>query len=72
MNKKTKHNLINIGTSKEKSIKKITEDIIKILKINLKIKFNNNKKLDGMKSKVLDTSIAKSMVGSLEQILKKL
>ena len=59
MNKKIKHNLINIGTSKEKSIKAITQDIIKILKINLKIKFNKNKKLDGMKSKVLDTSIAK-------------
>ena len=28
---------------KEKSIKAITQDIIKILKINLKIKFNKNK-----------------------------
>ena len=60
MNKKVKHSLINIGTSKEKKIKDYIKLILKILKIKLKIKFDNNKNLDGMKSKVLDTGIARS------------
>ena len=58
MNKKIKHSLINIGTSKEMSIKDYTKIIKKILKVNINVKFDNNKKLDGMKSKVLDTSLA--------------
>ena len=33
--------------------------ILKILQINLKIKFDNNKKYDGVKSKVLDTKLAR-------------
>ena len=37
---------------------KITKIIKKILKVNINVKFDNNKKLDGMKSKVLDTSLA--------------
>ena len=60
MNKKVKHSLINIGTSKEMSIKDYTKIIKKILKVNVNVKFDNNKKLDGMKSKVLDTSLALS------------
>ncbi len=60
MNKKVKHSLINIGTSKEFSIKDFTKKILKTLNINLKIKFNNNQKLDGIKNKVLNTQIAKS------------
>ena len=59
MNKKVKHFLINIGSSQEKSIKEFAKLILKVLKVKLKIKFDNNKKLDGMKSKVLDTTLAK-------------
>ena len=40
------------------SIKDYTKIIKKILKVNINVKFDNNKKLDGMKSKVLDTSLA--------------
>ena len=58
MNKKTKHTLINSGTSKEYSIKQIAKYILKILDLNLKIKFDNNSKYDGIKSKVLDTTVA--------------
>ena len=58
MNKKTKHSLINIGSSKEFSIKAYANMILKILNIKLKIKFDNNKKYDGVYSKVLDTKIA--------------
>ncbi len=58
MNKKTKHTLINIGTSKEYSIKHVAKKIVEILCLNLKIKFDNNSKLDGVKSKVLDTTVA--------------
>ena len=58
MNIKIKHSLINIGSSKEYSIKVYANMILKILKINLKIKFDNNKKYDGVYSKVLDTKIA--------------
>ena len=60
INKKTKDTLINIGTSKQYSIKTIANRIIKILKLNIKIKFDNNSKFDGVKSKVLNTNIAKS------------
>ncbi len=59
LNKKTIHSLINIGTSKEYSIKKIANKIVKILDLKIKIKFDNNSKFDGTMSKVLDTSIAK-------------
>ena len=59
MNKAVKHSLINIGTSKEKSIKEFGETILNTLGFKLKIKFNGDRNLDGMKSKVLDTSLAK-------------
>ena len=52
--------MINIGTSKEYSIKLIAENIVKILNLEIKIKFDNNAKFDGVKSKVMDTSVAKS------------
>ena len=60
INKKTSHSLINIGTSKEYSIKQIANKIVKILNLNIKIKFDNNSKFDGTKSKVLDTKVAKN------------
>ena len=59
INKKTRHTLINIGTSKEYSIKDIANKIVKILDLNVKIKFKNNLRYDGVMSKVLDTSIAR-------------
>ena len=52
--------MINIGTSKECSIKEIASKVVKILNLNIQIKFDNNSKFDGIKSKVLDTTIAKS------------
>ena len=58
MNIKTKNTLINIGTSKEYSIKEYSKMILKILKLNLKVRFDNNKNIDGVLSKVLDTRIA--------------
>ena len=60
INKKTKHSLINIGTSKEYSIKQIANKIVKILNFKIKIKFDNNSKFDGVKSKVLNVNIAKN------------
>ena len=60
INKKTSHSLINIGTSKEYSIKEIAKKIIKILDLDIEIKFNNNSKYDGVRSKVLNTSIART------------
>ena len=75
MNVKTRHSLINIGTSKEYSIKQYAKMILKILRINLKIKFDNNIKYDGVKSKVLDTKLArkygwKSKISFSKAILK--
>jgi len=60
MNKKTKHSLINIGSEEEKTIADFANFILKNFKTNLKIKFDNNKKLDGTPRKVLDCKIAKS------------
>lgn len=59
MNKKTKHNLINIGTGKENTIKEITKLFLKTLlpKKNIKIIFDK-KKPNGIKRKVLDISLA--------------
>ena len=58
MNKNVKHSLINIGTSKEFSIKQYANQIIKILNLRIKVNFDNNKKYDGVYSKVLDTKLA--------------
>lgn len=60
MNKKTKHTLINIGTSKDYSIKQISSKIMKILNLDLEIKFNNNSKFDGVRRKLLNSSVAYS------------
>ena len=58
MNIKSNHTLINIGSSKEYSIKEYSKKILKILKLNLNVKFDNNKNIDGVLSKVLDTRVA--------------
>ena len=59
MNKKTKENLINIGSNIEMTIKNFVIEILKILKVKMKIKFNNNKLLDGTLRKKLNINIAK-------------
>ena len=51
MNRKTNNSLINIGTSKEYSIKQIANKIVKILNLNIKIRFDNNNKFDSVKVK---------------------
>ncbi len=60
MNKKTNHSLINIGTEEEKTIKEYALFIAKKLKYNFKIKFENNKIMDGTPRKILNCKIAKS------------
>jgi GDP-L-fucose synthase len=59
MNKKVKHSLINIGTSRDMTIKNYAKYILKILNINLKIRFDGKKEFDGIKRKLLDISLAK-------------
>jgi GDP-L-fucose synthase len=58
LKKKTKHNLINIGTGKDKSINYYAKFIMKHLGVNLKI-INEKNKLDGTFKKLLDVSLAK-------------
>ena len=58
LKKKTKETLINIGSSKERTISEYAKFIIKKFNTKLKIKFDKSKK-DGMKRKLLDCSIAK-------------
>lgn len=58
MNKKTKDNLINIGTGKELTIREYAKFIMKNIGLNLKIEFDNNFP-DGTPRKVLDISLAK-------------
>ena len=58
MNKRTKENIINIGTKDEKSIYEFTKYVMNFLKVNLKIRFIN-KNLKGTFRKKLDTNLAK-------------
>ena len=58
MNKKTKENLINIGTGKEMNIKQYAKFILDKLDLKMKIKFDNRYP-DGTPRKVLDISLAK-------------
>ena len=59
MNKKTNHMIINIGTNIEKTIREFTKSIIKTLELKIKVKFNNDKRLNGVMRKKLDLSLAK-------------
>ena len=59
MNNKVRHSLINIGTSKDRSIREFAKLILKILNVKLKVKFDNDKNLDGVKRKVLNTNLAR-------------
>lgn len=58
LNKKTKEDLINIGTKDEKSIYDFAKFIMNFLKVDLKIKFKN-KSLKGTFRKKLDVSLAR-------------
>ena len=59
LKKKTSHNLINIGSGYEKTIKQYINLVSKKLGYKKKIKFNNQKNLDGTPRKILDCRIAK-------------
>ena len=58
LKKKTESSLINIGSSIEMSIKEYAYKIKNIIDPKVIIKFDNNKKLDGVKRKKLDLSLA--------------
>tara|TARA_B100001063_G_scaffold174554_1_gene163554 strand:+ start:147 stop:1085 length:939 start_codon:yes stop_codon:yes gene_type:complete len=58
LKKKTKSNLINIGSSIEMSIKDYANKVKNIIDPKVTIEFNKNIKLDGVKRKKLDTSLA--------------
>ncbi len=60
MNKKVKHALINIGSEEENTIKQMAKKVAKKIGGNIKIKFDNNKKMDGTPRKILDCSLARS------------
>ena len=59
LRKKTNYSLINIGSSIEMSIKEYANKIKNKIDPSILIKFDNNKKLDGVKRKKLDISLAK-------------
>ena len=58
MNKNIKDTIINIGSGKDFKIRDYVNFLIKKLKLNVKIKYDN-KKPDGVFRKVLDVSLAK-------------
>ena len=58
MNKRTNKSLINIGTGKDLTITNYAKLILKVLKVNAKIKYNKNKP-DGTPRKLLDITLAK-------------
>ena len=72
MNKKTSHSLINIGTGKEDTIKGIAQLFLKTLipEKKIQIKFDKSKP-NGIKRKVLDTSLAKRYGWTAKNEIKK-
>ena len=56
----TKDTFINIGSNYEMTISGYANLIKKIIYPKLKIKFDNNKSLDGVKRKLMDSSLARS------------
>ena len=58
LRKKTNSHLINIGSSTEYTIKEYARKVKEKIDTSVNIKFDNNKKLDGVKRKKLDTSLA--------------
>ena len=60
MNKKVEHSLINIGSEEESTIKQFAEKVRKKIGKDIKIKFDNNRKMDGTPRKILNCSLARS------------
>ena len=60
LKKKIKNSLINIGSQTEMSVKDYANLIKKKIDNNILIKFDNNKKLDGVMRKKLNINLAKS------------
>ena len=60
LRKKTKKNLINIGSPVEMSIKNYANLVKKKIDPSVQIKFNNDKFLDGVKRKKLNLAVANS------------
>ena len=61
LNKKTKENLINIGSSYELKIKDFLKLIAKLINYEGSIKFDNNKLIDGTPRKIVNTELAKKL-----------
>ena len=59
LKKETDSHLINIGSSTEKTIKEYAKKVRSKIDNSVIIKFDNNKKLDGVKRKKLDTTLAR-------------
>lgn len=59
MNKSIKETFLNIGSGIEMSVLDYAEMIKKKIYPELKIKFDNNNKMDGVKRKVMDSSLAR-------------
>jgi GDP-L-fucose synthase len=55
---KTKRSLINIGVGKDFTITEYAKKVLKVLKVNAKIRYDNSKP-DGTPQKLLDISVAK-------------
>ncbi len=60
LNKNTKNSLINIGSGYEKTIFEYSNIIKDLIYPDLKIKFDNNRDLDGVSRKLMDNNLAKS------------
>ncbi len=60
LNKNTKHSLINIGSGYEKTIFEYSNIIKDLIYPDLKIKFDNNRNLDGVPRKLMDNNLARS------------
>ena len=58
LRKKTNSHIINIGSSTEMTIKEYAEKVRSKIDKSVNIKFDNDRKLDGVKRKKLDTSLA--------------
>lgn len=59
LKKKIKESYINVGTGIDFTIKSYANLIINLLNMNIKIKFDGNKNLDGPKKKLLNISLMK-------------
>ena len=59
LRKKTKATLINIGSGYEKKIKDYVKYVSKKMNIKNRIVFDKNKEMDGMRRKIVNTTVAK-------------